>query len=658
MASVQYHEKKLAGLLHVVNQITNEDGSASALHLRSLSQLAADRKEKMETLASPPLKRSPRSSPLESMKHTVQKAGVKRNGPLEVQGMVLAFLKDHTGTLANLKFKLLTRWAGWVAGRGQGGADTQELGVLGERFSQMLRHIDESYKDARARQDHLEGRNKTNAVPQRKKTPEQEILLRSEDVKVYLSWVIPQITAQREAHPFLMKVKWLAFTSLKPIIDRSLELRERVKRNWAERTLHLGVTDSASLPLLPTTLEELKLRIQAVQLYGSEGESLELEGGHAFLQAVLRLFPLVFQDLAQSEGLVRAASWVSFDHFPVTRDPVNVVQQERLRHTPLDPSLELEAGLVKQRDCETIMGQLRLLAGQHSDIINTNNESKLKYANSLDENLKYMHQSRPRPPGASHGVGSNINAGATDSSLPRSPQQHSTTPDVIPRHMLHAMLCLRLLHIRSLKRRCFGILNYCRSLERRLVLDDHGFGFADERQFDTENIIRSVGQGTPSPLNTLLAGVGSTANTNTTGSSANTKGASADKKPRTHKHADNVLPTDYTTKLSEFMAMKGVERRNDSYKWKGVGTREELHVLDCSHIPIAYDAAIEDMRYPSLPLFFVLHLFFSLPYSLSLPLLLALSVSLSPSPFPSPSLSLDCLPSTIYYLLFHIFTTA
>jgi hypothetical protein len=85
------------------------------------------------------------------------------------------------------------------------------------------------------------------------------------------------------------------------------------------------VTDSASLPLLPTTLEELKLRIQAVQLYGSEGESLELEGGHAFLQAVLRLFSLVFQDLAQPEGSIRAASWVPFNRFPLTRDPTNVV---------------------------------------------------------------------------------------------------------------------------------------------------------------------------------------------------------------------------------------------------------------------------------------------------------------------------------------------
>jgi hypothetical protein len=27
MASVHYHEKKLAGLLHVINQITNEDSS-------------------------------------------------------------------------------------------------------------------------------------------------------------------------------------------------------------------------------------------------------------------------------------------------------------------------------------------------------------------------------------------------------------------------------------------------------------------------------------------------------------------------------------------------------------------------------------------------------------------------------------------------------
>jgi hypothetical protein len=152
------------------------------------------------------------------MKHTLQEAGVKRNGPSEVQEMVLAFLKGHTGTTANLKFKLLTRWARWVAGRGQECDDTHELGSLGERFSQMLRHIDKSYKDARARQDHLEGRNRTNAVPQRKKVQEKETFLRFEDVKVYLSWVIPQITAQREAHPFLMKVKWLAFTSLTPII--------------------------------------------------------------------------------------------------------------------------------------------------------------------------------------------------------------------------------------------------------------------------------------------------------------------------------------------------------------------------------------------------------------------------------------------------------
>jgi hypothetical protein len=164
-----------------------------------------------------------------------------------------------------------------------------------------------------------------------------------------------------------------------------------------------------------------------------------------------------------------------------------------------------------------------------------------------------------------------------------------------------------------------------------------------ERQFGTENIIRSVGQSTSSPLNTLLAGLGSTANTNT-GSSANTKGASADKKPRTHKYAGKVLPTDYTTKLSEFMAIKGVERCNDSYKWKGVGTREELQVLDCSHIPIAYDAAIEDMRYTFSHLFH----FPSLPFS-SL-------FSFSPSPSRSFSLSLSLSLSlsrfsTLHYLL-------
>ena len=230
----------------------------------------------------------------------------------------------------------------------------------------------------------------------------------------------------------------------------------------------------------------------------------------------------------------------------------------------------------------------------------------------------------------------------------------------LPAHKLHILYTLRFLRLRTLKDRVQSILNFHRSVQRKLTLDLYGYGFEDRFQFNSEHIIRTVPHTAPAPLRTIekmtlassaasvsissgggvsggggvtggglgsgvTGGGGSGTNSSTahgtglgsattvTGSRKGAADASTlytvegghgltTQLPRPHTHLASYLPTDYEASDETFMSFAGLERRDDSYKWRSGREKHmdewegEIQVDDCCGVPIIYDCALEDFQ--------------------------------------------------------------
>ena len=254
---------------------------------------------------------------------------------------------------------------------------------------------------------------------------------------------------------------------------------------------------------------------------------------------------------------------------------------------------------------------------------------------------------------ATTAVASHATAALSSAAAPVSSFLNATappTPSSVPAHKMHILFCLRFLRLRTLKDRVFSVLNFFRSIERKLVLDDASFAFEDRFQFAAEHIVRTVPHTAPAPFrnmekltnansaaSTLMGGGAAGGGVAATGSggSGGSKGSSdpslpsiacsgADgcaphiHMPRLHTHLATYLPTDYERSEEAFMAFQGIERRDDTYKWRPAARGRsaaaaaqkndgsagapasvdewegEVQVDDCCGMPVVYDVVDSD----------------------------------------------------------------
>ncbi|XP_028417505.1 uncharacterized protein LOC114541907 [Dendronephthya gigantea] len=119
-------------------------------------------------------------------------------------------------------------------------------------------------------------------------------------------------------------------------------------------------------------------------------------------------------------------------------------------------------------------------------------------------------------------------------------------------------LLLRHLRLRDLQRTCLSVLNYCRSVERTLTINDSGLSLESGRQKATNDQVFHSGG---------VQGLGS------------------------HQYIHNT-PADFVVEQNEFMQYSEVENHDDFYVFE----EGRVHVQDQRGLYVMYDTAIHDFR--------------------------------------------------------------
>lgn len=541
--------------------------------------------------------------------------------------LMAEFLVKYQQILVNTKFKLLQKWTrfAWNAGTGKAKSQAGEIGEMGVRFAAALTKLQNHWMVVKNRRVST---NETFGVTGSTEQPGID------DISVYLKWTLADQLARKSINKFLIKLKWLVFSSRTTILQQSVALRQQ--------PMDLGLPPgcapvATNLRRLPSTLGEIHECIREVQYHGSQSVSVDIEDGHHLLHHVLRIFPVVFgeqvrqrrygeqgiddEDQAQisSNIILRRSNWIPFNKLPFERSPENVVQLEKLKNQPIDLLLQNEHDFLDNMDLDFVQLRLKMVASEYMQMLKVHEEIGVDHTSSFVSNLTQLkaaststssHADSAAAANAtvskfSSAVGSRATSAASTATLGTAPsgasksrtgrptKQHSLLPPTpaskhtiwiqLPSHKLHVLFCLRTLHLRSLKQRILSLLSFFRSIERRMVLDDYGFGFEDPFQFNKDHIVRTVTLGAPSPF----AQMQDRKHNTSTHSSSQT---------RMNCHASHLLPTDYQQDPEAFMNFAGIERRNDAFQWKiaedGI---KEIVVHDQAGSIILYDAALQDL---------------------------------------------------------------
>ncbi|XP_072545413.1 uncharacterized protein [Salminus brasiliensis] len=128
-----------------------------------------------------------------------------------------------------------------------------------------------------------------------------------------------------------------------------------------------------------------------------------------------------------------------------------------------------------------------------------------------------------------------------------------------------SLLYLRHLRIRELKRTCLSMLNYLRSVEKRLVVDTAGL-----------QVFGSVQVSSAQETGWMNAARGGSGSAGGLGS---------------HHYIYNT-PADYKVRCTEFMEFAEVENHSDYYSTEG----QNIHVQDQKGLYIVYDVALMDLK--------------------------------------------------------------
>ncbi len=175
----------------------------------------------------------------------------------------------------------------------------------------------------------------------------------------------------------------------------------------------------------------------------------------------------------------------------------------------------------------------------------------------------------------------------------------------LPEHHLRILFLLRMLKIRLLKHRLLGVLNYFRSVEKKLVFDDHGFAFEDKLQLKQDlsrgmkpKNLTSASSPTPLDLERALPSIAGQHSTTLSSVDLSSKTAQQSSVPelpsyvQAQVHQSHFGPSDVNgISDATFMKFMGIEHRDDTIIRDVSG---QISVLDPFSIPIVYDVAIGD----------------------------------------------------------------
>eukprot|EP00698_Gefionella_okellyi_P023644 TRINITY_DN8133_c0_g1_i2.p1 TRINITY_DN8133_c0_g1~~TRINITY_DN8133_c0_g1_i2.p1 ORF type:complete len:2292 (-),score=619.73 TRINITY_DN8133_c0_g1_i2:5038-11871(-) len=519
----------------------------------------------------------------------IDEIGAKKNDPRLIVEIVLQFLQQRKGLLVQKKYKSLLRWARFCTG-----TELMELlrPIADERVQNLEAEYDEICQrilrlsrwkqkaseslEARRRGDAIEVRLTDDAAhAEMVESPDLDIT----DMRYYMRVIMHDFKAAIRVTRFLKKLQYLSYTNRFDLHRRSLELLHSDSESPAKSVIPLLVADGDVLQQIVQTLCGVYhinqrrnsrtglARRQSAFSQQSEGAIEDTEEDLDLFIDVSRVCSVMFEEQVQQKLLpgydcsvvfppptsdriaaeaqtglevtpetthLKPATWTSYLTEAPRIEEWQAIQQKALANVKkLDNELHIEMSFVDNDDAAFVNKRTRDQASLHADLIRPPEVKVQLTAAEMRAQALKRRSSVLRP---------STKAGAQ-------------TEPAVPRRLL-SYYYLRHAHLRDLRHKMIGILNYLRSVQRRLTIDKFGFAFELEEESD--------------------------------GSGANTERGSS----VPAQHIAQGDPGMYMAKHADVMSFRGIQNRDDVYDF----TEKGIRVRDSFGVYIVYNAALDDMK--------------------------------------------------------------
>lgn len=413
-------------------------------------------------------------------------------------------------------------------------------------------------------------------------------------MKLFIRWVTFQIRSHKRLSRFLAKFQWLTHSHRYELLRYSRSLAAAP----APTSQH-SPAPAQGIPSMVVTTERLNtLLVQLKEAFSLTADP-ERDDMQQYCFAVKSLLANLHSAQAADTPLLPYDSSVAGRYIHLHAGASYDERRRRIKADHSDEATSIDKGSVevtyikpsewvKHRKFEPAPDPARdEVLGVLAGIKELDHILGAELIASLEDNLAVVSQRIAEqvethveraiavPDGDGSGMGTKIlttAAAAAASSAGAGPAtgggqqgQRLTKANVqLPLDKLTPLYQMRHLQVRQARRRLLAILNYFRSIERRVTLDARGLAFSS-----APGAAATAGEG--SGEGALLGGGGATA-----------------------EEAHRILTGfDPVKKDTEVMGMHGVQSRDDAYFIDGDGV---VRVRDAAGFLVMYDAALEDMK--------------------------------------------------------------
>lgn len=400
-------------------------------------------------------------------------------------------------------------------------------------------------------------------------------------MRLFLRWVTFQIRAHKRLSRFLSKFQWLTHSHRYELLREA----RAMAAPSGPASAHATAPSNQGVPAMVTTTERLNmLLVQLKHVFNltadPERDDMQqycfavktlLSSLHAHQAADTPLLPYdssvagrfiqLHQGQSYDERRKRSKADRSEDVHAQEKGTVEVTYvkaSEWTGHRKLEPIPdpardEVIGVLASIKELDHILS---------SELAAAQEDSMAVVSQRVAEQVEtHVERATAASEGDGSGMGNKLltATAAAATSAAAAPGVRPTKANVqLAANKLTPLYQMRHLQVRQARRRLLAILNYFRSIERRITLDARGLAFSS-----------------------------STGHTSKVGETGEGQGPSAEEAHR------NVSGIDPVKSLGDVMGMEGVQSRDDSYSIDGDGV---MRVRDAAGFLIMYDAALEDMK--------------------------------------------------------------
>jgi len=546
-----------------------------------------------------------------------------RMNTVECMGpLLLKFCSDHSERIARQKYAYLRRVSNHCRGsealdkvsgllRKRLDALDDEYAILKEDMLKMNQKLPVALKVIASSKTDPQSVASLEATSRSKNAPRLDdaevqlavsMPLEKSSLQIFLRWMVTEVRLHKKVSRFFAKFQWLVYSQRYDLLRKSKSLvssgpgAAEGGDHLAQINSSLGVgSGNVRVPTMVTNAERLNSVLDKLKIHLKAYVELDTENAQQFSYTMKTLlsklhviqtadftFPpydttLVGKympvpsfgdteetnrnktggiisgiDKAQIETtFMKPAGWRKDLPF---KPQLGISQKEQeaylmgMRDSDLDHLLRAEAEAILEGDLEVVEKRLSEQILTHMDRAFAQTDSEL-------------------------GTGKALMGGVKSTS--------TSGNQGLPADRLAPLYQMRLLQTRQARRRLTGVLNYFRSIERRLCLDAFGFAFPGSKRADPS--VRSERS-----ERTIHEEVNKESSASLEHASQHTEGFFA-KRHESLKSDPNLS----VKSVEDVMAYESIQSRDDSYF---VDSEDIIRVRDASGTQIIYDAVLEDVK--------------------------------------------------------------